>query len=81
MKPLLVVKFEHPAPAVHADLDVMLFQKSREIGARKLRALVRVENLRLIDLKRLPNGVQTEARVQRRRKLPISRLTRLRLTS
>jgi len=60
----------NPAPSIHADLDVMLFQKSREVGARKLRALVRVENLRLRDLKRLPNRVQTEALVQRRRELP-----------
>jgi len=41
-------------------------KKSREVGARKLRALVRVKNLRLRDLKRLPNRVQTEALVQRR---------------
>ena len=48
----------------------MLFQKSREVGARKLRALVRVENLRLRDPERFPQRLQTEAGVQRDRKLP-----------
>jgi len=48
----------------------MLFQKSREVGARKLRDLVRVENLRLRDPERFPQRLQTESAVQCRRKLP-----------
>jgi hypothetical protein len=47
-----------PTAAVHADLDAVSFQESREVGACELRALIRIEDLRLRDLKRSLNSVQ-----------------------
>jgi hypothetical protein len=60
----------HSAATVHAHFDPCVFQKSREIHARELRPLVRVENLRLRDPERFPQRLQTKAGVQCRGKLP-----------
>ena len=60
-----------PASSIHAHLNPFVFQKAREIHARELRPLVRVENLRLRDPECFPQRLQTEARVRCRGKLPI----------
>jgi len=60
----------HPPASIHAYFDPRIFQKTREIHARELRPLVRVENLRLRDPECFPQRLQTESGVQCRGKLP-----------
>jgi hypothetical protein len=60
----------YPASSIHAYFDPRVFQKIREIHARELRPLVRVENLRLRDPECFTQRLQTESGVQCRGKLP-----------
>jgi len=62
--------YKHVVPpaafAVHADLNPLVFQESRELLAGELTPLVGVEDLGTAILRdRLPHGVETEVRGQR----------------
>jgi hypothetical protein len=62
-----------PAPAVYADPDAVSLQDARELRARKLISLTRVENLRLRRTWRRQKRIQTELLLQRRRPHPRQR--------
>src|SRR5262245_54236898 len=68
---------QRPASPVHADGDFALFENPGERAAGELRALIRVEDLRLGHLQRLIQRAYTELTLHRRRDFPTEHVTRV----
>lgn len=62
LKPLDKDVVVHPPASVHAHLDPFVFQKTCESHVRELRALVRVENLRIRDPECFPQRLRVQGR-------------------